>query len=217
MDAQISAWVRGVEAACRRARVEYVLHGPEVLREYGGDGVFQAFERLMGEVPEMTWRTMVSDWARWQFLGRHGAGTLYLDTDNRLTRGLFPDFSRLAPGLWCHGEGFEPRLPAAGCMYARGEAGASIGKLAAQLSTGKVLGILELDKAGRAALYADILRRGRLVYWLGPGWMRRVVEPQARDRGLQVAVLPQDVASSRNEGAWIYHAGRGDWLHKVEP
>lgn len=211
MDAETNAWVRGVEAVCRRERVEWVLHGAEVLVEYGGADVLRAFDVLHGEVPERVWRVMVADWARWQFLARGGAGTLYLDADTRLTRGRLPDLRWLPGGLHCLGEGFDPSLPGVAGMFVAGAAGAQVAELAARLATGKVMGFLELDAEGRRALYADILAGFRLVYWLGPGWMRKVVVPQARDRGLHVHLLGQDVASCRNEGAWIYHVGRGDW------
>lgn len=216
MPGEIEAMVAEVRMACYRQGIPYTMHGPEVLETHGTDAQRRALDRLRDFLPVNIWRVVVSDWARWRILGAGGEGTLYLDTDCRLPHGVLPvvELECLGTGLQCMPEGWNPSLTSSGCMYARGAAGAAVAALAGAMAGGRLEGQLDISEDELREQWGRWLRGAALVQFLGPGWLRAMVTPQAAERGLGVRLMPQELASCRNRHAQIYHEGVGSWLKR---
>lgn len=204
-----------VRDACRRQGISYRLHGGEVMDEYGTHDERRAIERLWALLPRRQAAVIVSDWARWRIMEQGGAGTLYLDADVVLGAGRIPadELHALPHGLHCIPEGYNGSLPNTAVLYANGTGGGMICRMAGKLAAGRMAAQADLGEQELRTQWQLYTTAANLVNFLGPGWMRRYVIPQAEERGWYVHRMPATLANNHGEPL-LRHMAHGAWLRK---
>lgn len=218
MPPRLKAWTDSARQWAAAMGMEYKLWGEaELWQTFGNEPELATLRICMEALPTATSYAFASDYFRLRLVAEFGG--LYLDADTRCgaTIEVPPE------GLYCASEVYKFHLESNWLQWAVGETGRRAARVLWEAARAHFNRILPPGAADIPSRFVQIARRdipGNSIAaaGVGPGVLRRVMIPHLRKQGMDIHILPQSVASCRNNAAplrqccaWTWNFPNENW------